>query len=295
MLEFPVQRFRLITYLLAICILVSSLMLVRNLFTFSLERKHPGVQVADSGTSGRSPQDKTGFMSYSPILLRNPFGKPARLYPVSVTPGSRVASSGLSENLLLVGTAKGPDELSFAIFEDTSKKAPYRQEVVRHGEEVQEYGTLSKIEADSVELKQQGKTFFIPIVPLKRNSASRPTTGASRDTSLARRVGDTEYILNREKVEHSLENPEKLLTDARLLPHFRDGKQEGFRMFEVKRGGIYESLGLRNGDILLRVNDLDIANPEVAIQAMTAMRGLDRVNLDIIRRGETLSMTYEIR
>jgi general secretion pathway protein C len=270
-------------------------MLVRNLFTFSLAKKNLGVTIADNRTSGIVPQENTDFMSYSPILLRNPFGRPAKLYPLSVAPGSQAASGGLPENLLLVGTVKGPDELSFAIFEDTSKRAPFRQEVVRHGGEVLEYGTLSRIEPDSVEVRQQGKTFTIPIVPLERNRTRQAKAGAAPDTSLARKVGNTEYILNREKVEHSLENPEKLLTDARLLPHFRDGKQEGFRMFEVKRGGIYESLGLKNGDILLRVNDLEIANPEVAIQAMTALRGMDRVNLDIIRRGDTLSMTYEIR
>ena len=96
-------------------------------------------------------------------------------------------------------------------------------------------------------------------------------------------------------MQHALNNPEQLLTDARLLPNLKNNKQEGFKMFEVKRGGIYESLGLRNGDILLRVNELEISNPEVAINAMTAIKGMDRVSLDIIRNGEKLSMDYEIR
>lgn len=115
------------------------------------------------------------------------------------------------------------------------------------------------------------------------------------EDSFARQVGEREYLLDSRRVQESLENPEQILTDARLLPNFVDGKQEGFRISEVVPDGLYGSLGLQNGDILLRVNGLEISNPEVAIQAMTALRGMNRVNLDIIRGGKNMAMSYQIR
>jgi general secretion pathway protein C len=79
------------------------------------------------------------------------------------------------------------------------------------------------------------------------------------------------------------------------LPNIKDGRQEGFTISEVVPGGIYQSLGLRNGDILLKINGLEISNPEVAIQAMSALRGMNNVDLDIIRSGKNISMSYRMR
>jgi len=88
----------------------------------------------------------------------------------------------------------------------------------------------------------------------------------------------------------------QILTDARFLPNVKkNGKQEGFKIYEVRPGRVYESLGLKNGDTLLRINGLETSNPEVAIQAMSAFRGMDRINLDIIRNGTRMSLSYEIR
>ena len=85
------------------------------------------------------------------------------------------------------------------------------------------------------------------------------------------------------------------MTDARFVPNFINGRQQGFELREVKPGGIYSSLGLQNGDVLLRINEFTISNPESALQAFTALKGIDRAQLDIIRGGSRMTMTYQIR
>jgi general secretion pathway protein C len=86
-----------------------------------------------------------------------------------------------------------------------------------------------------------------------------------------------------------------MMTDARLKPNITDGKEEGYVLSEVKTGGIYQSLGLQDGDVLLRINDYDISNPERALQAFTALKGLERVQIDLIRSGSKMTMTYQIK
>jgi general secretion pathway protein C len=86
-----------------------------------------------------------------------------------------------------------------------------------------------------------------------------------------------------------------MMTDARLRPNLNSGKEEGFILSEVKPGGIYHSLGLQDGDVLLRINEYDISNPERALQAFTALKGLERVQIDLIRRGSKMTMTYQIK
>ena len=102
-------------------------------------------------------------------------------------------------------------------------------------------------------------------------------------------------LLIRENCSRLSRNPAQMMTDARLRPNNVSGRDEGFILSEVKPGGIYQSLGLQDGDVLLRINDYDISNPERALQAFTALRGLDRVQIDLIRSGARMTMTYQIQ
>jgi general secretion pathway protein C len=96
-------------------------------------------------------------------------------------------------------------------------------------------------------------------------------------------------------VRKAIENPNQIMTEARLLPYVVEGDVQGFVLSEVKSGGLYDSLGLRNGDVLVRVNDYEISTPESALQAFTALKGMDQVQLDVIRHGSAMTLTYQIR
>jgi len=45
----------------------------------------------------------------------------------------------------------------------------------------------------------------------------------------------------------------------------------------------------------LRINEYDISNPERALQAFTALKGMERVQVDLIRSGSRMTMTYQIK
>jgi general secretion pathway protein C len=97
------------------------------------------------------------------------------------------------------------------------------------------------------------------------------------------------------RLQQAINNPGQMMTDARLKPNITNGREEGFLLSEVRPGGIYHSLGLQDGDVLLRINEYDISNPERALQAFTALKGLDRVQVDLFRGGSRMTMTYQIK
>jgi general secretion pathway protein C len=279
-------------------ILVTSLFTARTLISFMAfngETVSPNIsETADIGAVAKG----SNIMQYAPIVEKNPFGSPMKFHQITAPGQSEVIQSEKVSitGLTLVGTVVGPDDMSYAIFENTSGSSGDRQEVFAQGEPVYNYGTLSKIHTNFVIIKQRGKDHTLEMVEsdnnLKKNRATKQT--ASKN-SFARKVGKRKYELDKRQVEQSIENPERILTDARLLPNFIDGKQEGFRISEVQPKGLYDNLGLKNGDILLRVNNLEISNPEVAIQAMSTLRGTNNVNLDIIRSGNKMSLNYQIK
>src|SRR5207237_8441219 len=67
-------------------------------------------------------------------------------------------------------------------------------------------------------------------------------------------VGDNQYNVDRSEVDSALENMNQLFTQIRAVPHFDGGKSTGFRLFAIRQNSIFDQLGLKNGDIIQRIN-----------------------------------------
>jgi len=117
--------------------------------------------------------------------------------------------------------------------------------------------------------------------------AAAPTGGVSG--------GGGNYVIDQRALNAALDNIGQAMTDARLLPSVKDGKVEGFRASEVKPQGIFGTIGIKNGDVLLRMNDFPIDSPEKAIQSFASLKGQSRIKLDLIRDGQPTTFNYDIR
>ncbi|MEW6570045.1 MAG: type II secretion system protein N [Nitrospirota bacterium] len=244
-------------------------------------KKHSSVNAAKA-------EKQKQLADYSLILNNNVFGFSAgEIKPLAASAGLPAFSASQTD-IALLGTAVGPRELSFAIFRDGFGK----QHLFKLGESVLGAGVLSLIRNDKVALKKgvrETEIFFEEL-----NVKEIPRRGSSA-AGFAQKVGSATYIVDQAKLQRIVSNPAQMMTDARLRPNVANGREEGFVLSEVKPGGIYHSLGLQNGDVLLRINEYDISNPERALQAFTALKGMDRVQVDMIRAGAKMTMTYQIR
>jgi general secretion pathway protein C len=54
-------------------------------------------------------------------------------------------------------------------------------------------------------------------------------------------------------------------------------------------------LGIKNGDVLLKMNDFPIDSPEKAIQSFVSLKGQNKIRLDLIRDGQPTTVNYDIR
>ncbi len=287
-------HFKNISFLTALNIFIS-LLLVVSLFFFLREFLFYFYNTSKKDSQAtlssiKQPQVLKNFNDYEIIIKNNPFG--------IQEPGLKLLSS--SENrqapitdIKLVGTISGHYKHSYAIFSDKNNI----QETIRVGQKVFDYGILKKVEKDKAIIQDGSKTLEIPLQDiLKIQEISNPhARGDIQSTSFAKSLSAGTYMLDKKKILHTIDNPNELMTDARLQPNFIDGRQEGFILREVKNNGIYQNLGLQNGDVLLRINEYSITNPETALQAFYAMKGLDRIQLDIVRNGNKMTMTYLIK
>lgn len=237
-------------------------------------------------------QRKLLLEEYSPILKNNPFGFPGgKIRPLGFS--STSSTHQVNTDITLIGTVVGSKKLSYAVFQDTSGM----QEVFKIGESVLGLGTLSDVKTDRVIIGHDEGSLELLLEDVVKDEINKTASllSSSLTSGFARKIGRGRYIVDQRKLQQAIENPTQIMTDARLTPNVRNGRKEGFILSEVKRGGIYHSLGLRNGDILLRINDYDISNPEIALQAFTALRGLNRIQIDLLRASSKMTMTYQIK
>lgn len=304
-MELP-KTLRILNLLLAGGIVVAGLFVVRQVATVSISGSD-GSASARKQASRSAPAPTPDLLSYNTILEENPFGpEPAGpLTDLDRSAPAAEASRPIPEGLRLIGTIAGEAGMSFGIFEDRQKT----QSVYSKGDEIEGHGTLVEVATDHVIIRgPRGDTrlelaeLALPSVSAASRSRGaarnrrKPRTGSPpKEVAFIKKSGTGQYLLDKEGVQKSLQNPQRVLTDARMLPNFVEGKQEGFKVSEVIHGGVYDKLGLRNGDILLKINDLELNSPDSGIQAFSTLRGVDRIKLYIIRAEKRITQTYQIR
>jgi general secretion pathway protein C len=273
--------------LISFALLFSSFFVVRNVISEHFEKK--SLKKDRPAASASTTWQKKELETYSSVLKNNPFGFPGGDIKV-LTPaaGNRIQKT----DFVLVGTVVGPKELSYGVFKDSAGK----QEVFKVGQPVFGAGKLYAVRKDRVILSRAGERTEIQIEDVKVKEITTKSSGGAPPPALfARKLGGGTYLVDQGRLQQAISNPGQMMTDARLRPNVAGGREEGFVLSEVKPGGIYDSLGLQNGDVLLKINEYDVSNPEKALQAFTALKGMDRVQIDLIRAGSKMTMTYQIK
>ncbi|MCX8030810.1 MAG: hypothetical protein N3A59_04420 [Thermodesulfovibrionales bacterium] len=269
----------------ALLLFISLSFTIRELIVYHYKssKKFPPVLRTETQT-----QLNTNINDYEDIVKNNIFGLPeSSLKLLSIFENQRTSISEIK----LIGTISGNSKYSYAIFLDKNNS----QEIIKEGQKVLDYGTLKRVYKDKVIIHNGAETFEIPLQDIFSVEEISTSKHPYSTSSFVRGLTSSTYMLDKKKVIQAIDNPNELMTDARLQPNFIDGRQEGFILKEVKNNGIYHNLGLQNGDILLRINEYNIANPETALQAFYSLRGLDRIQLDIIRNGNRMTLTYLVK
>jgi len=108
------------------------------------------------------------------------------------------------------------------------------------------------------------------------------------------KISDTQYQIERSAVENALANLDRLSRDARVVPNFQDGKSNGFKIFSIKRNSAARNLGLKNNDVLTGVNGSPLTSPDKALELYTQLQNEGHIDLEILRKGEPMTMEYDI-
>jgi len=275
-------------------------LIASDLLSFKISSLYPksGRTLATQPIPVAAPED---LMSFAPIVEKGLFGKGTQGKLVATAQPQAGATAQAApppaasvSDLTLLGTAVGSHRETFALIYKASTK---EERVFRLGDIVFSAGPLVAVKKEVAEVVVNGRR--VPILTptaIAANPEPKPGTAVAPPAGgLAAQTGTGSYVIDQRALNAALDNIGTAMTDARLLPSMKDGKVEGFRVTEVKPQGVFGTVGIRNGDILLRMNDFPIDSPEKAIQSLASLKGQSRIKLDLIRDGQPTTFSYDIR
>jgi general secretion pathway protein C len=177
-----------------------------------------------------------------------------------------------------------------------------KSSTVMVGDRVQNAEVL-KIERDRVIIANNGRREFIgaepgdgapPPPPIATTRPVTEPSGQPYGTGI-KALDDNNYEVPRSEVDRALANLNDLAMQARIVPAFKDGQAEGFKLFSIRPDSLYSKIGIVNGDVIKRINGFEMNSPEKALEVYTKLKDANRIDIEVDRNGQTLRKTYNVR
>lgn len=108
-------------------------------------------------------------------------------------------------------------------------------------------------------------------------------------------IDENTYEVPRAEIDKTLSNLNDVAMQARIVPAFKDGQAQGFKLFSIRPDSIYTKIGIQNGDVIRRINGFDLNSPEKALEIYSKLKEANRVEIEVERNGATLRKTYNVR
>lgn len=87
----------------------------------------------------------------------------------------------------------------------------------------------------------------------------------------------------------------KIIQSARLVPNSTGDRVNGFKIFAIKSGTLFSKIGLKNGDIIQKVNDTSLEQVEQGFALYQTFQEDQEIVFNIIRSQKPHTITVMIR
>ncbi|PTL80429.1 type II secretion system protein GspC [Vitiosangium sp. GDMCC 1.1324] len=108
-------------------------------------------------------------------------------------------------------------------------------------------------------------------------------------------VSENDYEVPRTEIDRTLANLNDVAMQARIVPAFKDGQAQGFKLFSIRPDSIYSKIGVQNGDVIKRINGFELNSPEKALEVYTKLKEASRIEIELERNGSSIRKNYTIR
>jgi general secretion pathway protein C len=130
----------------------------------------------------------------------------------------------------------------------------------------------------------------VAVAPKAEGEPAPPPTGEG-----IKKLSENRYQIERSTVNNALANMNDLAMQARIVPSFKNGQPNGFKLFSIRPDSLYAKIGIQNGDVIQRLNGFDMNSPDKALEAYTKLKSANAIDMQVERNGQTVNYHYGIQ
>lgn len=213
-------------------------------------------------------------------------------------------SSSIAKKVRLIGLVLG-NPAPAIVLEDIASK---QQGLFHLNEDIPDIGVVRSITREGVVIGQEDSEELLPLAAAGGDSSgastvlSDPVVSDSALTDLAMTSPPSKpfapppkRVLDRREVAAVVSDPTQLMRHAHLVPFFTHDKFNGFRIDFVLPAGFFDKAGFQYGDVIQRVNGVEIRDPGKLLAIFSQLLDERIVRVDVVRRNQPTTLTYELR
>jgi general secretion pathway protein C len=243
---------------------------------------------------------------YSPVVAGVP-GDGTETPPEELNPTGEAVPSSLKAKLIstfVVGD--GTDERSSAILSSGGKGGENVYTVNDKSKNALDI-KLTKVQFHRIEFVNNGRLEYLELEdfaqsidlnkPPEKTATTTEPTRVTREGAEEPKVeakGETSFVIDRSEIDAAIANLDKLYTQVRAVPHFKDGKPSGLKLLSVRGDSLFAKLGLKRGDVLQRINGMEL-DIKKGLEIFNQLKSESKITMDIERREAPVTLEYEIR
>ena len=145
--------------------------------------------------------------------------------------------------------------------------------------------TLVEVRADHVLLKRRGvyETLYFPKPQSKGVTFVAPSANA---TPVAESVATYTELFR--------QHPERVFDYVRIEPVTSGGELQGYRLVAPEHPELHEQFGILPSDVIVAINGLKLNNQDAVTQALGQLASSNRIELSLIRSGQSKMLSFQL-
>jgi general secretion pathway protein C len=236
---------------------------------------------------------------YNVVFARNLFNSNG------IIPGEEVGNPEVQDNggipvrttlpFNLIGTLILRDEMrSIATIEDKTANQVFP---VRELDEIPFKAKILKIETRKVIFLNTSnhRREFVDLPETVDTGAPRITLGTKTAGGGIEQVASGQFTVARAEVDRALSDLNNILTQARAVPNFENGQPNGYKLFQIVPGSIYQKLGIQEGDVICGFDGQPANDPAAAFEKLSNLKNTSHLDLCIKRSGKQSTYSYDFK
>jgi len=187
-------------------------------------------------------------------------------------------------NLKLWGTVAGIGSLSFAVIQEE----PGIPQALYHEGDSVAGAIIKKILRSSVILNHNNENQLLEMeTTIERPQGKAPILEQENTPS--------NLTIERSTIEDAMNNMDTLMKQVRMRPHFSNGQPDGLLIYGIKENTLFNKMGLKNGDIIMGVDNREINSIDEAMSLYQGLRQASNTSIKLKRRGKIKEINYNVQ